>query len=85
MLNGNWYGLIITLLTLLIAVILTIRNVGDTGIRFEVVIQPVPVARGEEGQERQIQDPKGEKQSKESYVKQYTQSLRDLSDQNLKN
>jgi hypothetical protein len=41
MLNGNLYGLIITLLTFVITVILTMRQVQETGVRFEVVIQPV--------------------------------------------
>ena len=56
MLNGNWYGLVITLLTLIIAIILTVRHVSDTGIRFEVVIQPVPVIRPKDDDGRQIKD-----------------------------
>ena len=39
--NSNFYGLIMTLLTLVITVILTMREVHENGIRFEVVIQPV--------------------------------------------
>jgi hypothetical protein len=41
MFNGNFHGLIITLLTLVIAVVMTARQVQQTGIRFEVTIQPV--------------------------------------------
>ena len=55
MLNGNFYGLIITLLTLVIAVVLTARQVRETGIRFELVIQRVD---GYEGQKTPEQDVK---------------------------
>lgn len=41
MFKGNFYGLVITLLTLVIAVVLTARQVQETGIRFEVTIQRV--------------------------------------------
>jgi hypothetical protein len=58
MLNGNWYGLIITLLTLIIAVVLTVRHVSDTGIRFEVVIQPVPVITSKDDGKRDVRSRK---------------------------
>ena len=41
MFNGNFYGLIITILTMVIAVVLTARQVQETGIRFELTIQRV--------------------------------------------
>jgi hypothetical protein len=41
MLNGNLYGLVITLLTFVITVVLTMRQVQETGVRFELIIQPV--------------------------------------------
>jgi hypothetical protein len=41
MFNGNFHGLIITLLTLVIAVVMTARQVQQTGIRFEITIQPI--------------------------------------------
>jgi hypothetical protein len=52
MLNGNFYGLIITLLTLVIAVVLTARQVQETGIRFELTIQPVKEFAAEKGPKR---------------------------------
>ena len=62
MFSGNFYGLIITLLTLVIAVVLTARQVQQTGIRFEVTIQPVkdyvvgerPKRGGEQDEEPEI-------------------------------
>jgi hypothetical protein len=41
MLNGNLYGLIITILSLVIAIVLTMRHIEQRGIRVEFVIQPV--------------------------------------------
>ncbi len=41
MFNGNFYGLIITILTMVIAVVLTMRQVQETGIRFELTVQRV--------------------------------------------
>jgi hypothetical protein len=62
MFSGNFYGLIITLLTLVIAVVLTARQVQQTGIRFEVTIQPIKEfvvgerleRRGEQAEEPEI-------------------------------
>jgi hypothetical protein len=62
MFNGNFYGLIITLLTLVIAIVLTARQVQETGIRFEVTIQRVdgyvaektPERKGEQEREPAI-------------------------------
>jgi hypothetical protein len=62
MFSGNFYGLIITLLTLVIAVVLTARQVQQTGIRFEVTIQPIQEfvvgerldRRGEQAEEPEI-------------------------------
>jgi hypothetical protein len=62
MFNGNFHGLIITLLTLVIAVVLTARQVQQTGIRFEVTIQPLKEymvgerleRRGEQAEEPEI-------------------------------
>ncbi|MGF1621787.1 MAG: hypothetical protein ACFCUR_14370 [Rhodomicrobiaceae bacterium] len=70
MLNGNWYGLIITLLTLIIAVILTVRHVSDTGIRFEVVIQPVPVIRPKDDGGRQMKDSQSDQNSGKKHTEQ---------------
>ena len=59
MFNGNFYGLVITLLTLAIAVVLTLREVQETGIRFEVTIQPVKeYVAGEDPKRRGKQDEK---------------------------
>ncbi len=52
MFNGNFYGLVITLLTLVIAVVLTARQVQETGIRFEVTIQRVDGYVAKDQQER---------------------------------
>jgi hypothetical protein len=41
MFNGNLYGLIITMLTFVIAVVLTMRQVEHTGVRVEFTIRPV--------------------------------------------
>jgi hypothetical protein len=41
MLNGNLYGLIITMLTFVITVILTMRQVEQTGVHVEFTISPV--------------------------------------------
>jgi hypothetical protein len=62
MFSGNFYGLSITLLTLVIAVVLTARQVQQTGIRFEVTIQPIKEfvvgerldRRGEQAEEPEI-------------------------------
>jgi hypothetical protein len=62
MFSGNFYGLIITLLTLVIAVVMTARQVQQTGIRFEVTIQPIKEfvvgerleRRGEQAEEPEI-------------------------------
>jgi hypothetical protein len=49
MFTGNLYGVIITILTLIAAVVITAREVGDTGLRFELTIQRLPSARPEGG------------------------------------
>lgn len=41
MLRGNLYGLIIALLTFVIAVVLTLQQVKESGVRIELVIQPI--------------------------------------------
>jgi hypothetical protein len=47
MFNGNLYGLVITMLTFVIAVILTMRQVEQTGVHFELTIRPVTTIRQE--------------------------------------
>ena len=44
MFDGNLYGLIITMLTFVIAVVLTMRQVEQRGIHFELTIRPVAAA-----------------------------------------
>lgn len=41
MLRGNLYGLIIALLTFVIAIVLAVREVRQGGVRVELIIQPV--------------------------------------------
>lgn len=41
MLRGNLYGLIIALLSFVIAVVLTLQQVKESGVRIELVIQPI--------------------------------------------
>lgn len=45
MFNGNLYGLMITMLTFVIAVVLTMRQVEQTGVQVEFTIRPVGAAR----------------------------------------
>jgi hypothetical protein len=45
MLNGNIYGLIITMLTFVIAVVLTMRQVEQTGVQVVFTIRPVTAAK----------------------------------------
>ena len=45
MLNGNLYGLIITVLTFVVAIVLTMRQVERTGVHVELIIRPVAVAK----------------------------------------
>jgi hypothetical protein len=75
MLNGSWYGLIITLLTLIIAVVLTVRQVSDTGIRFEVVIQPVPVITPKDDGKRDVRSRKRDVEPAPDEGKQYIERL----------
>ena len=44
MFNGNLYGVIITMLTFVIAVVLTMRQVEQTGVHVELIIRPVAIA-----------------------------------------
>ena len=41
--NGNLYGLAITVLTFALTVVLAVKQVQETGVRFELVVQPVKV------------------------------------------
>jgi hypothetical protein len=41
--NSNLYGVIITILTFVIAVVLTMRQVEQTGVHVELIIRPVTV------------------------------------------
>ena len=41
MLRGNLYGLIIALLSFVIAVVLTLQQVKESGVRVELIIQPI--------------------------------------------
>ncbi len=41
MFNGNLYGLIITMLTFVIAVVLTMQQVEQSGVHLELIIRPV--------------------------------------------
>jgi hypothetical protein len=45
MFNGNLYGLIITMLTFVITVVLTMRQVEQSGVHVEFIIRPVMVAK----------------------------------------
>ena len=40
MFNGNLYGLVITMLTFVIAVVMTMRQVEQTGVHIELTIRP---------------------------------------------
>ena len=44
MFNGNLYGVIITMLTFVIAVVLTMKQVEQTGVHVEFIFRPVAVA-----------------------------------------
>lgn len=52
MFNGNLYGLIITMLTFVIAVVLTMRQVEQTGVHVEFIIRPVAVVTSGKEQKR---------------------------------
>jgi hypothetical protein len=41
MLRGNLYGLVIALLSFVIAVVLTLQQVKQSGVRVELIIQPI--------------------------------------------
>jgi hypothetical protein len=41
MLRGNLYGLVIALLSFVIAVVLTLQQVQQSGVRVELIIQPI--------------------------------------------
>lgn len=61
MFNGNFYGVIITILTLMTAVVMASREVRDSGIRFELTIQPVHSVKPERGGEARREQPKAER------------------------
>jgi hypothetical protein len=42
MLRGNVYGLVIALLSFAIAVVVTLQQVKQSGVRVELIIQPLP-------------------------------------------
>lgn len=56
MFNGNLYGLIITMLTFVIAVVLTMRQVEQTGVRVEFTIRPVAAAKLDDIPEYKVRD-----------------------------
>lgn len=41
MFNGNVYGLVITMLTFVIAIMLTLRQIEQTGVYVELTIRPI--------------------------------------------
>jgi hypothetical protein len=57
MFNGNLYGLIITMLTFVITVVLTMRQVEQSGVHVEFIIRPVTVAKLNEIPEHQTDNP----------------------------
>lgn len=56
MFNGNLYGVIITMLTFVIAVVLTMQQVKQTGIHVELTIRPVAGARLNDIPEHRVGD-----------------------------
>jgi hypothetical protein len=52
--NGNLYGLIITTLTLLITVLLTMKQVEQSGLYVELIIRPLAVASLNKEQPRDV-------------------------------
>ena len=54
MFNGNLYGVIITMLTFVIAVVLTMKQVEQTGVHVEFIIRPVAVATLGKEQPREV-------------------------------
>jgi hypothetical protein len=61
MFNGNFHGVIIAILTLIIAVVMAAREVRDTGIRFELTIQPMRPARADADREIEREQPEAGK------------------------
>lgn len=55
MLRGNLYGLVIALLSFVIAIVLTVQQVRDSGVRVELIIQPItpPTEPTDPGDRRQ--------------------------------
>ncbi len=49
MFNGNLYGLIITVLTFVIAIVLTMQQVEHTGVHVELTIRPVSGPSADQG------------------------------------
>lgn len=41
MFSGNFYGIVIGLLTLVAALVITSREISDKGVRFEITIEPI--------------------------------------------
>ena len=41
MLRGNLYGLVIALLSFAIAIVLTLKQIKENGVRVELIIQPI--------------------------------------------
>ena len=54
MFNGNLYGVIITMLTFVIAVVLTMKQVEQTGVHVEFIIRPVAVETLGKEQPREV-------------------------------
>ena len=54
MFNGNLYGLIITMLTFVIAVVLAMRQVEQSDVHLELIIRPVSVAKLNRVPERHV-------------------------------
>ncbi len=61
MLNGNVYGLIITVLTFVIAIVLTMRQVERTGVHVELIIRPVAIAKLGDIPEHKVDNKAGRK------------------------
>lgn len=71
MLNGNLYGLIITVLTFVIAVVLTMRQVERTGVHVELIIRPVAVAKLGDVPERKVGNEVARKTFEEEIASQH--------------
>ena len=63
MFSGNSNGLIITILTFVIAIVLTMRQVERTGIHLELTIQPVGPFKLKKAPEYSVDDKETERRA----------------------